>query len=405
MSRHDSITMSLDDDGSPSLIGTTRFEPKADIKNILITGGAGFIGGWITRHMTLQYPEYNIVCFDKLDEVASLANIQCLKNCTNFEFVLGNLTDQVAVSKVLMEHNIDTIMHLAAYSHVQNSFEDPGSFTLNNVVATQRLLDAVRHLPNKKQVRKFLHISTDEVYGDADTEFVDETHRLTPTNPYSASKAAAEMYVWAYHKSFDIPVVVVRSNNVYGPCQYPEKIIPRFFALLSNGQPLTIQGSGLNVRRYLYGADAADGLDTLLHKGLVGEAYNIHSEFGVTNLEIAVRMLELFGYSPQEDFSHRLAWIADRPFNDHDYRVNGDKLEGLGWRQRVPFAEGLRATVEWYRKNIDVWWPQVEKTISVVSTATNHDILNLVGCGDSKDGGLGVHVTEISGSSSPDACD
>lgn len=184
-----------------------------------------------------------------------------------------------------------------------------------------------------------------------------------------------------------------------------EEIIPRFFALLSNGQPLTIQGSGLNVRRYLYGADAADGLDTLLHKGVVGEAYNIHSEFGVTNLEIAVRMLELFGYSPQEDFSRRLAWISDRPFNDHDYRVNGDKLEGLGWRQRVPFSEGLRATVEWYRKNIDVWWPQVEKTISVESTATNHDILNLVGCLDSKDGGLGVHVTEISGSSSPDACD
>ncbi|KAG9606218.1 hypothetical protein KCU77_g331, partial [Aureobasidium melanogenum] len=169
MSRHDSITMSLDDDDSPRPIETTKFEPAGDIKNILITGGAGFIGGWITRHMTLQYLEYNIVCFDKLDEVASLANIQCLKNCANFEFVLGNLTDQVAVSKVLVEHDIDTIMHLA------------------------RLLDTVRHLSKKKQVRRFVHISTDEVCGDAKIEFVDETHILTPTNPYSASKAAAEM--------------------------------------------------------------------------------------------------------------------------------------------------------------------------------------------------------------------
>ncbi|KAH0034730.1 hypothetical protein KCU78_g2201, partial [Aureobasidium melanogenum] len=178
MSRHDSITMSLDDDDSPRLIETTKFEPAGDIKNILITGGAGFIGGWITRHMTLQYLEYNIVCFDKLDEVASLANIQCLKNCANFEFVLGNLTDQVAVSKVLVEHDIDTIMHLA------------------------RLLDTVRHLSKKKQVRRFVHISTDEVCGDAEIEFVDETHILTPTNPYSASKAAAEMYVWAYQQEF-----------------------------------------------------------------------------------------------------------------------------------------------------------------------------------------------------------
>lgn len=147
------------------------------------------------------------------------------------------------------------------------------------------------------------------------------------------------------------------------------EIIPRFFTLLSEQQPLTIQGTGLNVRRYLYGADAADGFDTLLHKGEVGEAYNIGSSFAVTNLEVAVRMLELFGYSPQKDFHHHLAWIANRPFNDSDYRVNGSKLEALGWRQHVPFAEGLRATVEWYGKYMHAWWPNVTKTISVSSTA------------------------------------
>lgn len=190
----------------------------------------------------------------------------------------------------------------------------------------------------------------------------------------------------------------------------PAEIIPRFYTLLSEQQPLTIQGSGLNVRRYLYGADAADGFDTLLHKGSVGEAYNLNSAFAVTNLEVAVRMLELFGYSPQIDFRHRLAWIADRPFNDHDYRVDGSKLEALGWRQRVPFAEGLRATVGWYRKNINMWWPDVTKTISLTSTATIRDGTRSQVGNKKVNGNVNGNVnglsdeatiTEISGASSP----
>lgn len=356
----------------------------------------------MTRHLTVRYPEYKIVCFDKLDKAASLSNIRCLEAFPNFHFVLGDLTDQAAISRLLVEYNIDCVMHFAACSHVQNSFEDPSSFTLNNVVATQRLLDAVRHYGSPGRVRRFIHVSTDEVYGDAVDEAVDETKQFLPTNPYSASKAAAEMYVNAYAKSFGIPALVVRSNNVYGPCQYPEKIIPRFFTLLSEQKPLTIQGSGLNVRRYLYGADAADGFDTLLHKGVVGEPYNLNSAFAVSNLEVAVRMLELFNYSPQNDFRHRLAWIADRPFNDHDYRVNGSKLEALGWHQRVSFAEGLRATVDWYSKNMHSWWPDVTKTISSTSTATVCDdsprhmsTNNVNGMSDE------INMTEMSGASSP----
>ena len=334
--------------------------------------------------------------------------------------------DQDALSNVFAGHDIDCVMHFAACSHVQNSFEDPSSFTYNNVVATQRLLDTVRQ---HGRLRRFVHVSTDEVYGDADDEFVDETQQFMPTNPYSASKAAAEMYVWAYAKSFSIPVLVVRSNNVYGPCQYPEskintllfayavfsviihsnrvsppaEIIPRFYTLLSNQQPLTIQGSGLNMRRYLYGADAADGFDTLLHKGVMGEAYNLNSSFALTNLEVAVRMLELFGYSPQKDFRHRLAWIADRPFNDHDYRVNGSKLELLGWRQRVRFGEGLSATVRWYRKNMHTWWPDVAKEISATSTATTCGDMSRNHVGDSKLNDVRDEVAseETSGASSP----
>lgn len=180
------------------------------------------------------------------------------------------------------------------------------------------------------------------------------------------------------------------------------EIIPRFYTLLSEQQPLTIQGSGLNVRRYLYAADAADGFDTLLHKGVVGEAYNLNAASAVTNLEVAVRMLELFGYSPQKDFHPRLAWITDRPFNDHDYRVDGSKLEALGWRQRVPFAEGLRATVDWYRKNIHSWWPDVTKTINVKSAATiRDDMRSRVGDNEVKSVDDEVTIGEISDASSP----
>ncbi|KAJ5805709.1 dTDP-D-glucose 4-6-dehydratase-like protein [Penicillium pulvis] len=351
------------------LIGTTRFEPRNDVKNILITGGAGFIGGWVTRHLAVQYPEYNIVCFDKLDVVASLANINCLESLPNFQFVHGDLMDQAAIAKVLTEHDIDCVMHFAACSHVQNSFNDPLNFTVNNVIGTQLLLEAVRHHQGSRRVRRFIHVSTDEVYGDVMESACDETKQFMPTNPYSASKAAAEMYVWSYAKSFDIPALVVRSNNVYGPGQYPEKIIPRFCTLLMQQKPLTIQGTGMNIRRYLYGADAADGFDTLLHKGVIGEAYNIQSAQAVTNLEVAARTLELFGYNPR-DFNRCLTQIPDRPFNDQDYWVDGSKLAALGWHQRVSFSDGLETSVKWYRENLDSWWPEASKAINVASTAT-----------------------------------
>jgi dTDP-glucose 4,6-dehydratase len=170
----------------------------------------------------VQYPEYNIVCFDKLDVVASLSNINCLQSLPNFEFVHGDLMDQAAIAKVLSEHNIDCVMHFAACSHVQNSFNDPLNFTVNNVIGTQLLLEAIRHHKGPRRVHRFIHVSTDEVYGDVMESACDETKQFMPTNPYAASKAAAEMYVWSYAKSFDIPALVVRSNNVYGPGQYPE---------------------------------------------------------------------------------------------------------------------------------------------------------------------------------------
>ena len=187
-------------------------------------------GSWVTRHLTVRYPEYKIICFDKLDEVSSLANIRCLDAFSNFHFVHADLTDQGAVSKALAKYNVDCVIHFAACSHVEKSFDDPASFTLNNVIATQRLLDAARH---HGRIRRFIHVSTDEVYGDAVDDFVDENQQFRPTNPYSASKGAAEMYVWAYAKSFCIPALVVRSNNVYGPCQYPESKLCTVFPTIA----------------------------------------------------------------------------------------------------------------------------------------------------------------------------
>lgn len=283
-------------------------------------------------------------------------------------------------------------MHFAASSHVQNSFSDGATFTINNVVGTQTLLEAMR---DHGKIARFIHVSTDEVYGETNGDFVDETKQFLPTNPYSASKAAAEMYVHAYSKSFNIPTIIVRSNNVYGPCQFPEskckhiiiasvaaidihaEIIPTFFNLLSEQKPIKIQGSGLHSRRYLYGGDAADGFDTVLHKGVIGDAYNVGSSYELTNMEVAIRMLEHFGLDPATQFKDKLQWGPDRPFNDADYRVDGTKLRSLGWSQATPFDNGLNNTVKWYRRHLHDWWDSVkpEQKKEIRAAAANQGVV------------------------------
>lgn len=321
---------------------------------------------------------YTIVCLDKMDTVASESNIAVLLSLPNFHFVRGDITNKHVVEQVLKEYNVDAIMHFAASSHVQNSFTDAFTFTHNNITGTQVLLEAAKA---HGRIKRFLHVSTDEVYGESHGAFADETHRLAPTNPYSASKAAAEMYVNASHKSFGIPVVTVRSNNVYGPCQYPEsqssfpfpltklanktslhatEIIPTFIRLLMDGQKLTIQGTGANTRCYLYAADAADAFNTIFHRGVVGEVYNVDSADEVANVDVAKRILKHFGLfsgdAGDESWATHVEYVPDRPFNDGEYRVDGQKLAALGWRQTVGFEEGLCATVEWYRENLRRWW-------------------------------------------------
>lgn len=350
---------------APVLTGTTKFEPLPDVKNIMITGGAGFIACWLVRHLTLTYPDaYNIVSFDKLDYCSSLNNTRMLNNKRNFTFYHGDITKPEEVLDCMERYNIDTVFHFAAQSHVDLSFGNSYGFTHTNVYGTHVMLESAK----KIGIGRFIHISTDEVYGEVkdDDDDLLETSILAPTNPYAASKAAAEMLVNSYMKSFKLPVIIVRSNNVYGPHQYPEKIIPKFTALLNRGQPVVLHGDGSPTRRYLFAGDAADAFDTILHKGTLGHIYNVGSYDEISNMDLCVRLLKEMGLpnDGKADFDKWVKYTHDRPFNDHRYAVDGTKLRKLGWDQKTPFEAGLKITVNWYRQFGEKWWGDIGNVLS-----------------------------------------
>lgn len=350
---------------APVLKGTTRFEPLADARNILVTGGAGFIACWFVRHLTLTYPsDYNVVSFDKLDYCATLNNTRMLEDCPNFIFEQGDITSPADVKRCLRKHSIDTIFHFAAQSHVDLSFGNSYQFTNTNVYGTHVLLERAR----EHGINRFIHISTDEVYGDVPVGAADlcETSLLAPTNPYSASKAAAEMMVSAYRNSFKLPLITVRSNNVYGPHQFPEKIIPKFIMLLERRCKLLVHGDGTPTRRYVYAADIVDALDTIFHKGDIGQIYNISSRNEISNMAICYQLLDIYGI-PHQATAELEKWVQhteDRPFNDQRYATDGAKLAALGWIPKTSFHEGLRFTVEWYRRFGEVWWGDISRVLT-----------------------------------------
>ncbi|KFX91512.1 hypothetical protein O988_07719 [Pseudogymnoascus sp. VKM F-3808] len=361
---------------APVLTGSTKFEPLPDVKNIMITGGAGFIACWLVRHLTINYPEaYNIVSFDKLDYCASLNNTRALNDKRNFSFYQGDITNPSEVMDCLERHNIDTIFHFAAQSHVDLSFGNSYGFTHTNVYGTHVLLESAK----KVGIKRFIHISTDEVYGEVEDEDDDllETSILAPTNPYAASKAAAEMLVHSYQKSFKLPVIIVRSNNVYGPHQFPEKVIPKFTCLLNRGEPVVLHGDGSPTRRYLFAGDAADAFDTILHKGAIGQIYNVGSYDEISNLSLCSKLLTYLDipHKTQEELHKWIKHTHDRPFNDRRYAVDGTKLRNLGWDQKTSFEKGVGITVQWYKAFGEEWWGDITKVLTPFPEVENKKVI------------------------------
>ncbi|KAI9324618.1 dTDP-D-glucose 4,6-dehydratase-like protein [Zopfochytrium polystomum] len=314
-------------------------------RRILVTGGAGFIGSHIVARLLERHPDCVVFNFDMLDYCASLRNLESVEANPNYHFIRGDITSYDFVNYVLQEQKIDTIIHAAAKSHVDNSFGDSFSFTQNNVVGTHVLLQAAR----VNKIKRFIHVSTDEVYGEVEKGNPTSTEEtlLAPTNPYAATKAAAECLAGAYYKSFDLPVIITRSNNVYGPHQFPEKIIPKFICSILSGRN-TVHGEGRNSRRYIYVTDVADAIIFLMEKGDPGQIYNIGTDFEISNIALTRYLLTKLGRIDRlpAEFEH-VEHVADRPFNDMRYDIDTSKMRlAFGWEPRIGFEEGMEKQVE-----------------------------------------------------------
>uniref|UniRef100_A0A1D1YPB5 UDP-glucose 4,6-dehydratase n=1 Tax=Anthurium amnicola TaxID=1678845 RepID=A0A1D1YPB5_9ARAE len=323
-------------------------------KNILVTGAAGFIACHVANRLIRNYPEYKLVVLDKLDYCSNLKNLLPSRSYPNFKFVKGDVASADLVNYLLITESIDTIMHFAAQTHVDNSFGNSFEFTKNNIYGTHVLLEACKVTG---QIKRFIHVSTDEVYGETDEDAVVGNHeasQLLPTNPYSATKAGAEMLVMAYGRSYGLPVITTRGNNVYGPNQFPEKLIPKFILLAMRGDPLPIHGDGSNVRSYLYCEDVAEAFEVILHRGEVGHVYNIGTKKERRVIDVAKDVCKLFELDPDAV----IKFVENRPFNDQRYFLDDQKLKNLGWSERTTWAEGLKKTMEWYTSNPD-WWGDV----------------------------------------------
>jgi len=323
---------------------TDDYEPK----NIFLTGGAGFIASHVAILLCKKYPQYNIVVYDKLDYCACLKNLDELKELPNFKFVKGDICSPDLVSYVFKEESIDTVMHFAAQTHVDNSFGNSFTFTESNIYGTHVLLESAKCCST---IKRFIHVSTDEVYGegeDFETNPMMEDHVLEPTNPYAATKAGAEFLVKSYYRSFKLPVLITRGNNVYGPHQFPEKLIPKFTNQLLKGIPLTIHGDGTNTRNFLFVKDVANAFDVILHKGNVGNVYNIGGKNEMANIDVAKTLLKMLGLEDEED--KYITYVPDRKFNDLRYTINSSKVHDLGWVENTSWEDGLKETVDWYKQ-------------------------------------------------------
>lgn len=312
------------------------------MNKIVITGGAGFIGSHVVDRFVAEYPKAHIAILDKMTYAADYDNIAHVLERGLRQLYVGDVCDFDLCSRLTQD--ADLVLHLAAESHVDKSFGNSLRFTQSNALGTHTLLEACR----VNEVGRFIHVSTDEVYGEIHEGLHVETDFLDPTNPYSASKAAADMIVNSYIRSFKTPIISVRANNIFGTRQYPEKIIPRFTLLSLYGQKLTLHGDGLNRRRFLAAQDFAEALAMLSTKGILGEIYNIGTEMEYTNIQVAELVCARFGRKI-EDVAE---FVPDRPFNDSRYAVNSDKIHALGWTAKRPLEKHLDEVIDWYRDNM-----------------------------------------------------
>ena len=323
--------------------------------SILVTGGCGFIGSNVLNYLMTKYPSSNFVNIDRLDYCASTSNV--INDTLNYTFIHGNICDEALLSKTLEQYSIDCVAHFAAQSHVDNSFAGAKDFIKDNINGTYTLLESCRRYG---KLKKFIHVSTDEVYGEVKHDMCDETYTLSPSNPYSVSKVAAEYFVKAYHQCYGIPAVITRGNNVYGPRQFPEKLIPKFLLKLFNGEKCTIHGTGEPLRNFVHSSDVARAFETLINLGEVGMIYNIGTSHEYSVMDVTSKLIA--AVYPGDNIDDHITYVEDRPWNDCRYAIDSTKLKDLGWSEQVPFLDGLKETIDWY-KSIDVkeHWGDIEQ--------------------------------------------
>lgn len=322
--------------------------------NIIVTGGAGFIGSNFIFHMLNKYPDYRIICLDCLTYAGNLSTLAPVMDNPNFRFVKESITDRKAVYRLFEEEHPDMVVNFAAESHVDRSIENPQVFLETNIIGTSVLMDACR----KYGIQRYHQVSTDEVYGDLpldrpDLFFTEETPIHT-SSPYSSSKAAADLLVLAYHRTYGLPVTISRCSNNYGPYHFPEKLIPLMISRALADEELPVYGDGANVRDWLHVSDHCEAIDLILHKGRVGEIYNIGGHNERTNLEVVKTILKALD-KPES----LIRYVKDRPGHDRRYAIDPAKIETeLGWKPKYNFDTGIRQTIDWYLNNQD-WWKHI----------------------------------------------
>ena len=334
-------------------------------RNILITGGAGFIGSHVVRLFVTKYPEYHIINLDKLTYAGNLANLADIEQQSNYTFVKADICDFEKILELFRQYCIDGVIHLAAESHVDRSIKDPFTFAQTNVMGTLSLLQAAKvSWDGQYDGKRFYHISTDEVYGALkfDGTFFTETTKYDPHSPYSASKASSEHFVRAFHDTFGMPTLVTNCSNNYGPYQFPEKLIPLFINNIRHNKPLPVYGKGENVRDWLYVVDHARAIDLIFHNGKVAETYNIGGFNEWKNIDlirVLIKTVDRLLGRPEGASEKLITYVTDRAGHDLRYAIDSTKLKNeLGWEPSLQFEEGIEKTVKWYLDNQE-WLDQV----------------------------------------------